>query len=75
NQYKKITGNVTGKSDNSILVSSNNITYEVETSTEVLQDITVGDTANVYASSFEHSPILLAGVPVKAVSPIIEKQN
>ncbi|PFD67999.1 S-layer homology domain-containing protein [Bacillus cereus] len=75
NQYKKITGNVTGKSDNSILVSSNNITYEVETSTEVLQDITVGDTANVYASSFEHSPILLAGVPVKAISPIIEKQN
>ncbi|PFV61201.1 S-layer homology domain-containing protein [Bacillus cereus] len=75
NQYKKIKGNVTGKSDNSILVSSNNITYEVETSTEVLQDITVGDTANVYASSFEHSPILLAGVPVKAISPIIEKQN
>ncbi|PGD30307.1 S-layer homology domain-containing protein [Bacillus wiedmannii] len=75
NQYKKITGNVTGKSDNSILVSSNNITYEVETSTEVLQDIVIGDTVNVYAASFEFSPILLAGVPVKAISPIVEKTN
>ncbi|MDC6157364.1 S-layer homology domain-containing protein [Bacillus albus] len=75
NQYKKITGNVTGKSDNSILVSSNNITYEVETSTEVLQDIVIGDTVNVYAASFEFSPILLAGVPVKAMSPIVEKTN
>ncbi|WMS85179.1 S-layer homology domain-containing protein (plasmid) [Bacillus wiedmannii] len=75
NQYKKIKGNVTGKSDNSILVSSNNITYEVETSTEVLQDIVIGDTVNVYASSFEFSPILLADVPVKAISPIVEKTN
>ncbi|MFM2566068.1 S-layer homology domain-containing protein [Bacillus sp. GX] len=75
NQYKKITGNVTGKSDNSILVSSNNITYEVETSTEVLQDIVIGDTVNVYAASFEFSPILLADVPVKAMSPIVEKTN
>ena len=75
NQYKKITGNVTGKSDNSILVSSNNITYEVETSTEVLQDIVIGDTVNVYAASFEFSPILLAGVPAKAISPIVEKTN
>jgi len=75
NQYKKITGNVTGKSDNSILVSSNNITYEVDTSTEVLQDIVIGDTVNVYAASFEFSPILLAGVPVKAISPIVEKTN
>ncbi|HDR7355134.1 TPA: S-layer homology domain-containing protein [Bacillus wiedmannii] len=75
NQYKKITGNVTGKSDNSILVSSNNITYEIETSTEVLQDIVIGDTVNVYAASFEFSPILLAGVPVKAISPIVEKTN
>ncbi|WP_342720089.1 S-layer homology domain-containing protein (plasmid) [Bacillus paramycoides] len=75
NQYKKITGNVTEKSDNSILVSSNNITYEVETSTEVLQDIVIGDTVNVYAASFEFSPILLAGVPVKAISPIVEKTN
>ncbi|GMR66360.1 MULTISPECIES: S-layer homology domain-containing protein [unclassified Bacillus (in: firmicutes)] len=75
NQYKKIKGNVTGKSDNSILVSSNNITYEVETSTEVLQDIVIGDTVNVYAASFEFSPILLAGVPVKAISPIVEKTN
>ncbi|MED3398321.1 S-layer homology domain-containing protein [Bacillus wiedmannii] len=75
NQYKKITGNVTGKSDNSILVSSNNITYEVETSTEVLQNIVIGDTVNVYAASFEFSPILLAGVPVKAISPIVEKTN
>ncbi|HDR8171107.1 TPA: S-layer homology domain-containing protein [Bacillus thuringiensis] len=75
NQYKKITGNVTGKSDNSILVSSNNITYKVETSTEVLQDIVIGDTVNVYAASFEFSPILLAGVPVKAISPIVEKTN
>ncbi|PFK31908.1 cell wall hydrolase [Bacillus cereus] len=75
NQYKKIKGNVTGKSDNSILVSSNNITYKVETSTEVLQDIVIGDTVNVYAASFEFSPILLAGVPVKAISPIVEKTN
>ncbi|PES79322.1 cell wall hydrolase [Bacillus anthracis] len=75
NQYKKIKGNVTGKSDNSILVSSNNITYEVETSTEVLQDIIIGDTVNVYAASFEFSPILLAGVPAKAISPIVEKTN
>ncbi|HDX9671302.1 TPA: S-layer homology domain-containing protein [Bacillus cereus] len=75
NQYKKITGNVTGKSDNSILVSSNIITYKVETSTEVLQDIVIGDTVNVYAASFEFSPILLAGVPVKAISPIVEKTN
>ncbi|PFM45672.1 cell wall hydrolase [Bacillus cereus] len=75
NQYKKITGNVTGKSDNSILVSSNNITYEVETSTEVLQDIVIGDTVNVYAASFEFSPILLAGVPANAISPIVEKTN
>ncbi|PFC87070.1 cell wall hydrolase [Bacillus anthracis] len=75
NQYKKINGNVTGKSDNSILVSSNNITYEVETSTEVLQDIVIGDTVNVYAASFEFSPILLAGVPAKAISPIVEKTN
>ncbi|MED1612589.1 S-layer homology domain-containing protein [Bacillus paranthracis] len=73
NQYKKIKGNVTEKSDNSILVSSNNITYEVETSTEVLQDIIIGDTVNVYAASFEFSPILLAGVPAKAISPIVEK--
>ncbi|PEC53264.1 cell wall hydrolase [Bacillus cereus] len=75
NQYKKITGNVTGKSDNSILVSSNNLTYEIENSTEVLQDIVIGDTVNVYAASFEFSPILLAGVPVKAISPIVEKIN
>ncbi|MEC2918856.1 MULTISPECIES: S-layer homology domain-containing protein [Bacillus] len=73
NQYKKIKGNVTAKSDNSLLVSSNNITYEVETSTEVLQDIVIGDTVNVYAASFEFSPILLAGVPAKAISPIVEK--
>ncbi|PEW76347.1 hypothetical protein CN424_19120 [Bacillus cereus] len=75
NQYKKITGNVTGKSDNSILVSSNNLTYEIENSTEVLQDIVISDTVNVYAASFEFSPILLAGVPVKAISPIVEKIN
>ncbi|MGF9853506.1 S-layer homology domain-containing protein [Bacillus paramobilis] len=75
NQYKKIKGNVAAKSDNSILVSSNNITYEVETSTEVLQDIVIGDTVNVYAASFEFSPILLAGVPAKAISPIVEKTN
>ncbi|HDR7800191.1 S-layer homology domain-containing protein [Bacillus tropicus] len=75
NQYKKIKGNVTAKSDNSILFSSNNITYEVETSTEVLQDIVIGDTVNVYAASFEFSPILLAGVPAKAISPIVEKTN
>ncbi|MBE7097467.1 S-layer homology domain-containing protein [Bacillus cereus] len=75
NQYKKITGNIVQKSKNSILVSSNNIIYEAETSSEVLQDITVGDTANVYAASFEFSPILLADVPVKAISPIVEKTN
>ncbi|MCU5578441.1 S-layer homology domain-containing protein [Bacillus wiedmannii] len=75
NQYEKITGNVVQKSENSILVSSNNINYEVETSTEVLQDIVIGDTVNVYAASFEFSPILLADVPVKAISPIVEKTN
>ena len=74
NQYKN-QRKCYRKSDNSILVSSNNITYEVETSTEVLQNIIIGDTVNVYAASFEFSPILLAGVPAKAISPIVEKQT
>ncbi|MED3026404.1 MULTISPECIES: S-layer homology domain-containing protein [Bacillus cereus group] len=75
NQYKKITGNVTGKSDNSILISSNNITYKAEVSPKLLQNIVLGDTVNIYAASFESSPILLPNVPVDAISPIVEKTN
>ncbi|PGW22020.1 hypothetical protein COD88_28485 [Bacillus cereus] len=75
NQYKKITGNVTGKSDNSILISSNNITYKAEVSPKLLQNIVLGDTVNIYAASFESSPILLPNVPVDAISPIAEKTN
>ncbi|PHB08726.1 cell wall hydrolase [Bacillus wiedmannii] len=75
NQYKKITGNVTGKSDNSILISSNNITYKAEVSPKLLQNIVLGDTVNIYAASFESSPILLPNVPVDAISPIVEKKN
>ncbi|PFV87182.1 cell wall hydrolase [Bacillus thuringiensis] len=73
-QYEKITGDIVGKSENSILVSSNNITYVAEVSPKLLQDIILGDTVNVYAASFERSPILLPNVPVDAISPIIEKR-
>ncbi|PQQ52206.1 S-layer homology domain-containing protein [Bacillus thuringiensis] len=74
NQYEKITGKIVQKSENSILVSSNNITYAAEVSPKLLQDIVLGDTVNIYAASFESSPILLPNVPVDAISPIIEKR-
>ncbi|WP_322364201.1 S-layer homology domain-containing protein [Bacillus cereus] len=75
NQYERITGKIVQKSENSILVSSNNITYAAEVSPKLLQDIVLGDTVNVYAASFESSPILLPNVPVDAISPIVEKVN
>ncbi|MDA2440262.1 S-layer homology domain-containing protein [Bacillus cereus] len=75
NQYEKITGKIVQKSENSILVSSNNITYAAEVSPKLLQDIVLGDTVNIYAASFESSPILLPNVPVDAISPIVEKVN
>ncbi|WP_100617152.1 S-layer homology domain-containing protein [Bacillus cereus] len=75
NQYNKITGNVIQKSENSIVVSSNNITYAAGVSPEILQDIKIGDTVNVYAASFESSPTLLPNTPVDAISPIVEKAN
>ncbi|MEZ2368060.1 cell wall hydrolase, partial [Bacillus sp. RCC_6_1] len=75
NQYEKITGKIVQKSENSILVSSNNITYTAEVSPKLLQDIVLGDTVNVYAASFESSPILLPNTPVDAISPIVEKAN
>ncbi|QKH05007.1 hypothetical protein FOC93_02125 (plasmid) [Bacillus cereus] len=73
---KKITGNVIKKSKNTIVVSSKDTNSEVsvEVPSELLQDITIGDTVNIYATSFE-SPNLLPGTPLDAISPIVEKIN
>ncbi|PEV45108.1 S-layer protein [Bacillus thuringiensis] len=69
-QYKQQTGNVINKTKDAIEISSEGSTVSAIVSSEVLQDINIGDTVTIYASDFEKFPI---GDGLGAKAPIIEK--
>ena len=69
-QYKMHTGNVINKSKDTIEISSEGSTVSAIVSSEVLQDIKIGDTVTIYGASFMSN---MATGELSAKAPIIEK--
>ncbi|HFK1549240.1 TPA: S-layer homology domain-containing protein [Bacillus albus] len=69
-QYKMHTGNVINKSKDTIEISSEGSTVSAIVSSEILQDIKIGDTVTIYGASFMSN---MATGELSAKAPIIEK--
>ncbi|MBT2201698.1 S-layer homology domain-containing protein [Bacillus thuringiensis] len=69
-QYKKHTGNVINKSKETVQISSEGSVVSATVSSEVLQDINIGDTVTIYGASFMSN---MATGQLSAKAPIIEK--
>ncbi|MBF7155225.1 S-layer homology domain-containing protein [Bacillus albus] len=71
-QYKMHTGNVINKSKDTIEISSEGSTVSAIVSSEILQDIKIGDTVTIYGASFMSN---MATGELSAKAPIIEKST
>ncbi|MCU5676418.1 S-layer homology domain-containing protein, partial [Bacillus cereus] len=69
-QYKMHTGSVINKTKDTIEISSEGSTVRATVSSEVLQDINIGDTITIYGASFMSN---MASGDLSAKAPIIEK--
>ncbi|MFB5583429.1 S-layer homology domain-containing protein [Bacillus albus] len=69
-QYKMHTGNVINKSKDTVQISSEGLTVTAVVSSEVLEDIQVGDTVTIYGASFMSN---MASGELSTKAPIIEK--
>ncbi|MHA4260219.1 S-layer homology domain-containing protein (plasmid) [Bacillus cereus] len=69
-QYKKHTGNLINKSKETVQISSEGSVVSATVSSEVLQDINIGDTVTIYGASFMSN---MATGQLSAKAPIIEK--
>ncbi|MGQ7872273.1 S-layer homology domain-containing protein [Bacillus sp. 1A] len=69
-QYKMHTGSVINKTKDTIEISSEGSTVSATVSSEVLQDINIGDTVTIYGASFMSN---MATGKLSAKAPIIEK--
>ncbi|PES74294.1 S-layer protein, partial [Bacillus thuringiensis] len=69
-QYKMHTGSVINKKKDTIQISNEGLTVTAAVSSEVLEDIQVGDTVTIYGASFMSN---MASGDLSAKAPIIEK--
>ncbi|HDX9684083.1 TPA: S-layer homology domain-containing protein, partial [Bacillus cereus] len=69
-QYKMHTGSVINKTKETVQISSEDLTVTAVVSSEVLEDIQVGDTVTIYGASFMSN---MASGELSAKAPIIEK--
>jgi len=69
-QYKMHTGSVINKTKETVQISSEGLTVTAVVSSEVLEDIQVGDTVTIYGASFMSN---MATGELSAKAPIIEK--
>ncbi|MBY7113407.1 S-layer homology domain-containing protein, partial [Bacillus sp. 17RED48] len=69
-QYKMHTGSVINKTKEAVQISSEGRTVTAVVSSEVLEDIQVGDTVTIYGASFMSN---MASGELSAKAPIIEK--
>ncbi|PEW80291.1 S-layer protein [Bacillus cereus] len=69
-QYKMHTGSVINKTKDTIQISSEGSTVSATVSSEVLQDINIGDTVTIYGASFMSN---MATGELSAKAPIIER--
>ncbi len=69
-QYKMHTGSVINKTKEAVQISSEGSTVSATVSSEVLQDINIGDTVTIYGSFFMSN---MASGELSAKAPIIEK--
>ncbi|MGF9829300.1 S-layer homology domain-containing protein [Bacillus anthracis] len=69
-QYKMHTGNVINKSKDTVQISSEGLTVTAVVSSELLEDIQVGDTVTIYGASFMSN---MASGELSTKAPIIEK--
>ncbi|WP_088351984.1 hypothetical protein [Bacillus cereus] len=70
-QYQKETGTVIEKNEDYLTLSNGNLTIKAFVSDNVLKEVNVGDTVNVYAHDFGPSTIINA--PLVARNAIIQK--
>ncbi|PFN50384.1 hypothetical protein, partial [Bacillus thuringiensis] len=70
-QYQKKTGTVIEKNEDNLTLSNGNLTIEASASSNVLKEINVGDTVNVYAPNF--GPSMMINAPLIARDAIIQK--
>ncbi|MCQ6534855.1 S-layer homology domain-containing protein [Bacillus mycoides] len=70
NQYIMHTGNVINKTKDTIQISSEGLTVTAVVSSEVLENIQVGDTVTMYGADFMRNP---SNDELSAKAPIIEK--
>ncbi|QEL82280.1 hypothetical protein DN407_27220 (plasmid) [Bacillus sp. JAS24-2] len=70
-QYQKETGTVIEKNEDYLTVSNGNLTIEASVSDNVLKEVNVGDTVNVYAPDF--GPSMMINAPLIARDAIIQK--
>ncbi|EJQ15301.1 S-layer homology domain-containing protein (plasmid) [Bacillus cereus] len=69
-QYKMHTGSVINKTKETVQISSEGLTVTAVVSSEVLEDIQVGDTVTIYGASFMSN---MASGELSVKAPIIEK--
>ncbi|WP_272514355.1 S-layer homology domain-containing protein [Bacillus cereus] len=69
-QYKMHTGNVINKTKDTVQISSEGLTVTAVVSSEVLEDIQVGDTVTIYGAFFMSN---MASGELFTKAPIIEK--
>ncbi|MES5865395.1 S-layer homology domain-containing protein [Bacillus cereus group sp. RP32] len=69
-QYKMHTGSVINKTKETIQISNEGLTVTAAVSSEVLEDIQVGDTVTIYGAAFMSN---MASGDLSAKAPIIEK--
>jgi len=69
-QYKMHTGSVINRTKETVQISSEGLTVTAVVSSEVLEDIQVGDTVTIYGASFMSN---MATGELSAKAPIIEK--
>ncbi|MEI5887859.1 S-layer homology domain-containing protein [Bacillus albus] len=70
-QYQKETGTVIEKNEDYLTLSNGNLTIEASVSDNVLKEVNVGDTVNVYAPDF--GPSMMINAPLIARDAIIQK--
>ncbi|WP_116777475.1 S-layer homology domain-containing protein [Bacillus thuringiensis] len=72
-QYQKETGTVIEKNEDHLTLSKGNLTIKAFVSDNVLKEVNVGDTVNVYAPDF--GPSTMINAPLIARDAIIQKIN
>ncbi|MGA4590233.1 hypothetical protein ACPA31_30000, partial [Bacillus bombysepticus] len=70
-QYQKQTGTIIEKNEGQLTLSKGNLTIQVYVSDNVIKEVNVGDTVNVYAPDF--GPSMMIDAPLIARDGIIQK--